>query len=373
MARSGLLALALLAYTYVGYPFVMGIWARLAPRRLRDPGDYEPTVSVCMTVFNGGAFIRAKLHSLQALQYPPGKIEILVCSDASTDNTDALVLQCAASDPRIHLFSSTVRTGKPALVNRLRSAAKGDVLLMTDVRQPLSPTALRALIRPLADPRVGSVSGNLVLSGRTGAGLYWRYEALIRRAEGRIGRMVGVSGGIYAVRREDLPELPCDLILDDMFVPLQITLSGRLIVFAVEAEAYDEAFEDTREFSRKARTLAGNYQLVAKLPRLLVPILNPAWFQLWSHKLLRLLCPWALLALLPASIGSALWPRASVSHVNVGLWSGLAGAQVALYLLAAFGKRAGRLAGVARTFVVLNAAAVVGLWRFLRRGQAVTW
>jgi biofilm PGA synthesis N-glycosyltransferase PgaC len=373
MSLAGLVALVLLAYTYVGYPMIVGLWARIAPCRTLEIRGFEPTLSVCMTVFNGEAFIRAKLLSLQHLDYPAAKIEILVCSDASEDNTDAIVLQFAATDPRIRLFSSPRRVGKPALLNRLRAVASGDVLLMTDVRQPLSANTVRALVRPLSDPTVGSVSGSLVLAGRTGAGLYWKYEAFIRRAEGRIGRMVGVTGGIYALRRADLPELPVDLILDDMFVPLGIARSRRRIVFCAAAEAYDEAFEDQREFSRKARTLAGNYQLLAKLPWLLVPIVNPAWFQLSSHKLLRLLCPWALLTLLPASLGIAFWPGHGLTHFDIGLWRTVAFGQVAIYALAAIGRRAGRLAGVARTFVVLNAATVVGLWRFLRRQQAVTW
>jgi cellulose synthase/poly-beta-1,6-N-acetylglucosamine synthase-like glycosyltransferase len=373
MRLLALAAIALLAYTYVGYPAVIALWARLAPYRIQEREDFEPTISVCMTVFNGGAFIAAKLRSLQLLDYPKSKIEILVCSDSSTDDTDAITREFAASDPRVRLFRGSPRMGKPALVNRLCREASGQVLLMTDVRQPLSPNALRALMRPLADTTVGSVSGSLVLSGSTGAGLYWRYERFIRRAEGRVGQMVGVSGSIYALRRADLPLLPEDLILDDMFVPLMIALSKKRVVLSDAAEAYDHAFEDHREFSRKVRTLAGNYQLLAKAPLLLVPIVNPAWFQMLSHKLSRLLCPWALLALLPASIGLAVWHGAGMSRLEVGLWGTLAVGQTVLYLLAALGARGGPLARVARTFVVLNAAAVVGLWRFLRGHQAVTW
>ncbi len=370
MTLAALLALGLLAYTYLGYPLVAVIWARLAPHQLRDAAEFEPTITICLTVFDGGAFLRAKLLSLQRLEYPAHKVEILIASDASLDNTDAIALQFAAGDPRIHLFSSPMRVGKPSLLNRLLLLASGDVLLMTDVRQPLAPGAARALVAPLRDASVGAVSGSLVLTGTTGPGLYWRYEAFIRRAEGRIGRMVGVTGGVYAVRRVDFPELPADIILDDAFVPLRIALTRRRVVFASAAEAYDEAFGDQREFARKVRTLAGNYQLLARLPRLLVPVVNPAWFQLSSHKVMRLLCPWALLVLLPSSIFASLSRPASL---EVELCRGLALAQILCYLLALLGGRAGRIAGAARTFVVLNAAAIVGLWRFLRRQQAVTW
>ena len=158
-----------------------------------------------------------------------------------------------------------------------------------------------------------------------------------------------------------------------MFVPLQLALRNKRVVLSDAAEAYDDAFDDQREFSRKVRTLAGNYQLVSKLPWALVPVVNPAWFQMVSHKLSRLLCPWALLALFPASIALALSPQPGMTRLEVGFWRTLAAGQVLLYALAALGARGGSLAKVARTFVVLNAAAVVGLWRFVRGRQAVTW
>src|SRR4029078_3286978 len=104
------------------------------------------------------------------------------------------------------------------------------VLIMTDVRQPLAPHTLRALVEPLADPRIGCVSGNLVMSGSNGPAAYWRYEKLIRRVEGQLGAMVGVSGSIYAVRSADMPVLPKDVILDDMFVPLWIALTDKRVV-----------------------------------------------------------------------------------------------------------------------------------------------
>src|SRR5579859_2997924 len=109
MGFLALSSLLLLAYTYAGYPIIISLWARLAPHRVLEREDFEPTVSVCMTVFNGGAFLAAKLRSLQLLDYPVQKIEILVCSDASTDDTDSIALQFAASDPRIRLFPSSPR------------------------------------------------------------------------------------------------------------------------------------------------------------------------------------------------------------------------------------------------------------------------
>lgn len=370
MSAIGISLLLLVVYTYAGYPLLVTLWAKLRPRVVAERSGFEPKVSVCLVVYNGAKHLAQKLESLQALDYPAELLEILIYSDGSTDGTAELSRELSRRDPRVQLFEGAERRGKPTGLNRLVAAATGDVLLMTDVRQTLAPRALRALLQPLSDPSVGCVSGSLVLAGDTGAGAYWRYEKLIRGSEARLGSMVGVSGSLYAIRRADFRELPSDVLLDDMFVPLQTAVGRKRIVLSHEAEAYDEAYADEQEFGRKVRTLAGNYQLVAKLPWLLSPFKNPVWFQLVSHKLLRLVCPFFLLGLLWASTLLALgseppslrWP-----------WQMLALGQLVFYALAWCGPRAGRVGSLARTFVVLNAAAVVGLWRFLRGSQRIAW
>ena len=127
-----------------------------------------------------------------------------------------------------------------------------------------------------------------------------------------------------------------------------------------------------REYGRKVRTLAGNYQLFALLPALLIPFRNPSWFEMFSHKLLRLVCPWALAAMLIASAISATTPAEATPIILYGLRP-LLGGQAAFYLFAVLGELGGRIGSLCRTFVVLNSAAVVGLWRFLTGAQKVTW
>lgn len=376
MTLLALIALGVIVYTYAGYPLLIGIWAKLAPHRsTRNVAicavGFEPTVSVCLAVHNGAHYILEKLRSLQALDYPSAKLEILIYSDGSTDATVSLVAEFAKTDPRVKLLVGERRLGKPSALNALCEVAIGEVLLMTDVRQTLEPIALRRLLDALADPTIGCVSGNLVLEGTSGASAYWRYEKFIRGKEARVGSMVGVSGSLYVLRRADFQPLPVDLILDDMFVPLCIARRHKRIVLADEAVAYDHACADEQEFSRKVRTLAGNYQLIGKMPWLLVPGKNPLWLTLVSHKLLRLVCPWALFALFGSSWLIAIAP--SLPAAERGFWLVLALGQTAFYALAALGSRAGRLGSLARTFVVLNVAALLGLWRFIRGSQQVTW
>ncbi|WP_437715799.1 glycosyltransferase family 2 protein [Sorangium sp. So ce448] len=374
MVIASFLAVAVLVYTYFGYPIVIGILARLWPAQRKEDPDYVPTVTACIPVFNAASYLPAKVESLLALDYPKDKLEVLLFSDGSTDDTVLVARQLSERDPRVKVIVSEARRGKPIGVNTMLGVATGEVLLMTDIRQPLVPGALRALMRLLADPNAGCVSGNLVLKGSAGSGAYWRYENWIRLQEGRFRSMVGVTGPIYAIRRADMGHLPEGVILDDMWVPMRLRLEGRSILFAPDAIAYDDAFGDEREFGRKVRTLAGNYQLFSLLPALLVPFRNPSWFEIFSHKLLRLVCPWALVALLITS--TVAWMGAEMSgDASWTLYAARAlfGGQVAFYLLAALGGAAGKLGALARTFVVLNAAAVVGLWRYLRGSQKVTW
>jgi len=363
------LALAVLVYTYAGYPVSIALLRRARPLRPRRDPTWAPTVTACVAAYNAVATLDAKLASLTALDYPADKLDILVYSDGSTDGTDAIVSAWSARDPRVQIIRGGGRKGKPTALNRMAEQARGEVLLLTDARQPVEPGALRAMLALLADSSVGCVTGNLRLEGQAGSGVYWRYENWIRRNEARFRSVVGMTGPLSAIRRADLAPLPDNLILDDVWIPMRLRLQGRRILFCEEALVFDRAFDDEREFGRKVRTLAGNYQIFALMPALLVPFVNPSWFETWSHKVMRLVCPWALAVLLVACI--------------LGVWRGGVGAfpwlaallagQVLFYAGALAGSRMGRMGTVARTFVVLNAAAVVGLWRFLTGAQKVTW
>src|SRR5262245_12707511 len=183
MSDFALTLLVLLGFTSPGSPLLVAVWARLAPRPALDRVDFEPSVSLCLAVTNGAKYLDQKLRSIVELDYPKAKLEILIFSDGSTDRTMEIVRRYRALDPRIRLMHAPHRRGKPVALNRLVAEAHGEVLLMTDVRQRLAPNALRALVAPLADPRIGCVSGNLILSGESAAGAYWRYERFIRGSE----------------------------------------------------------------------------------------------------------------------------------------------------------------------------------------------
>jgi cellulose synthase/poly-beta-1,6-N-acetylglucosamine synthase-like glycosyltransferase len=369
------LCAVLLFYTYFGYPIAIGVLARLHPLRLPGPRDAPtalPRITVCLPVHNGGRFLAEKLDSLLRQDYPPDRLDVIVYCDGCSDDSEEIArryAQSAGAGGRIQVVASSERLGKPTALNKVRDLAGGELLLLNDVRQPLSPGSARALAAPFRHPEMGCTTGNLVLRGAAGSGVYWRYENWIRRQESRFRSVVGMSGAIAMVRRADLPALPADLILDDVFIPMTLRRRGKRVLFVAEAEAYDAAFEDEQEFGRKVRTLAGNYQLFGLMPGLLLPFVNPSWFETISHKVMRLCAPW-LMALIAVASAALAVSAAGPAAVTGGLLLGL---QVVFYGAALAGNRAGRFAGIARTFVVLNAAAVLGLWRYVTRGQRVTW
>ncbi|NUO74005.1 MAG: glycosyltransferase family 2 protein [Frateuria sp.] len=289
-----------LAHVFVGYPLWVAALARWWPRRVRQSA-WTPGVTAVVAVHDGAAHVQAKLAGLLALDYPPGLLDIVVACDGCRDGTAELCRQLG--DPRVRVLEFDTRRGKAACLNDAVAQARGEVLLMTDVRQRLEPDALRRLVANLGDPAVGAVSGELRLfDARTGFArgidAYWRYEKLIRHAESRSGSVVGVSGALYAMRRALYRPLPPGTVLDDVLVPMQVAAAGQRVVFEPQAVAWDGVSQQPQdEQRRKIRTLAGNYQLVQLAPWLLLPWRNPLWFRFVSHKLLRLLAPWLLLGL----------------------------------------------------------------------------
>ncbi|SFS17033.1 Glycosyltransferase, catalytic subunit of cellulose synthase and poly-beta-1,6-N-acetylglucosamine synthase [Dyella sp. OK004] len=294
----------LLLHVFIGYPAWIWLQARLRPQPINKQ-PITPTVSIVIAVHDGAHYIQAKLANLGTLAYPRDRIEIIIACDGCRDATARLAERFG--DPRVRVLKYVARRGKAACLNDAIASAQGEVLLFTDVRQKLAPIALRELVANLGDPNVGAVSGELLLAdARTGfahgVDAYWRYEKLIRYAESQSGSTVGVSGALYALRRELYWPIPHGTVLDDVLIPMHVVSSGRRVVFEPRALAWDRLSQQPmEERRRKIRTLAGNCQLIQLAPWLLSPWRNPLWFRFVSHKLLRLLAPWLLLGLAATS------------------------------------------------------------------------
>jgi cellulose synthase/poly-beta-1,6-N-acetylglucosamine synthase-like glycosyltransferase len=318
-------------------------------------------VSIVVAARNEADRLGARLRNLLALDYPADRRQVIVVSDGSTDDTAAILAAFGAS---VELVRCPPR-GKASALNAGVARARHAIVVFADARQAFARDALQRLVRNFGDPSVGAVSGELVLdceeertrsapsasSIRDGVGLYWRYEKWLRRRESLVGSTLGVTGAISAMRRSCWLPLPPRTILDDVLAPMRVVLAGKRVVFDGSARAFDETVPDARtESRRKIRTLAGNYQMLRLEPRLLVPLVNPVWLQFVSHKVGRLLVPYALIVCL---VSSAALARQGF------LYAAALAVQGAIALLAAYGAVLDRRARATASGRARGAAATV--------------
>lgn len=367
-------AALLLVHTYFLYPLILIGLDRIDRRRsARRPNGTEelPSVSMVVAAYNEASCIGAKLQNSLGLDYPRDRFQLIIGSDGSTDGTDEIVRR--EGDGRV-LLSPGPRGGKTTVLNRCVPIASGDIVVLTDANTHLDEGALRALVRPFEDPEVGAVVGKLRLFNPTQPefeeSAYWSYESMIKQYEGKHGAVMGANGGLYAIRRRLFTLLPSSTIVDDFVIPLRILEHGYRVVYAPDAIAYEETTEDyDREFGRRARIAAGNFQSIQMLPGLLSPLAGFPAFAFWSHKLLRWMAP-ALMLL--ALVSNALL-------LDRPFYQATFAAQLGFYALAFAGRRAlfrgtlRRAASVAYYFVTMNLAIAVGFWRFLRHSQRPAW
>ncbi len=294
---------ALAAYIVLGYPLLLTRrkWSTAPP--VRKEMDFQPTVSVIMAVHNGAAHLGAKLEVLAAFDYPRDRVQIIVVSDGSTDETESIVERFEGAPVTL---LKVPRGGKAAALNHALAVASGEILFLTDVRQPLDPLALSHLAANFADPTVGAATGELkLLPGEDGEhkdmDLYWRYEVLARKRHSDIDSLFTTTGCIYAMRRSLAEPIPPDTLTDDATMALRAFFRGYRVIFDPAAIAYDYPAVAGTEFRRRFRTLAGLWQLHARMPQIFTRR-NRMRFHFLSHKFSRLVLPWALLLFAGASI-----------------------------------------------------------------------
>ena len=359
-------------YSYALYPVL--VWAIVRGRSTAEGASEPlrwPDLSVIITARNEAGRIEAKIRDVLSQDYP-GSLEVLVISDASEDETDAIVSRF--DDARVRLVRQEERLGKEAGQARGVSEAAGEILVFTDVATRIHPGSLPVIAARLADLAVGAVSSEdrfEAADGRmAGEGLYVRYEMWLRRLESRAAGLVGLSGSFFAVQKSICDEWRTD-VPSDFTVALTCARRGlKAVSDPGVLGIYPDLKEPADEYARKRRTVLRGMAGLAAAREVLNPFKFGLFaFQAWSHKLMRWAVPWFLLSLLVASL--VLAPRG-------GVYAFLLGAQLLGYGVAALGWRvpAARCNGLVRLayyFCQVNLAMADALLRFLRGERVVAW
>ncbi|QDT73348.1 glycosyltransferase [Lacipirellula limnantheis] len=369
------LSVTAVAYTYIVYPAAIYFCARLAAK----PHNCDGTACAGVSVLIAGHQEREKiLEKLVCLckQLSDSKMrgEIIVVLDGIGSSPSGIgeYLNKKVTDERIKIINLSCNIGKAAAISTGAAEAKYDVLVLSDIRQRWRPDALSLLVESFRDANVGAVSGELVLESQEGiaggVGLYWKYERWLRHQESLYDSVTGVTGAICAVRSELFEPVPAGTILDDVYWPLKVVMKGFRVLHLPDAIAYDRLPSHAKdEFRRKVRTLCGNFQLMTLLPEAVYPWRNRLWWQFISHKLLRLVAPWALLGILASSAlidgpfyRWAFWAQAAVYGITL------------IMMLSGQAKRV-RLIAAAAAFLLLNFAAWVAFWVWISGREANAW
>ena len=371
---------ALLAYTYLGFPALVLLRARLRPRPyLTD--DIEPTVTVVVAAHNEQDVIEEKVANLLELDYPADRLEIVVASDGSDDRTVELAQR--HGNQRIHVIDLP-RVGKAGALNRAVALAHGEIVVFSDAHSMFVREAVRELVRPFADPAVGGVAGDRIYSAShdgvshdgdasvLGERRYWDFDRVMKTAQSRAGSVSGASGAIHAVRRTLLDEIRGD-VNDDLFISLRVVDKGYRLVFAPGAVAYEAVVPSAAEtFSRRVRVMVRGFRCVGVV-RGVLDVRRHGFFsvQLFSHKVLLRVAAFPLAAL---AVTSVLLARRG------GVYRAAAVGQTAFYALGATGIAfahkpwsRSKVLALPAYFCLVNAASVVAVWHLVRRRPFERW
>jgi cellulose synthase/poly-beta-1,6-N-acetylglucosamine synthase-like glycosyltransferase len=358
----------LLVYSLVGYPALLALLVRLRPRRAERAGeprpDQLPRVSVIVPAYAEERVIAERIANLLSVDYPRDRLEVIVACDGSPDAT-AERARAAGADIVLEL----PRGGKIRAQDGGVEQAHGEIVAFSDANVTWQADALRRLVAPFADPRVGYVCGDVRLVSQDGdnqEGLYWRYEMALRRLESRLSSVTGGNGAIYATRREAY--LVVDPIMGhDLSFPFNMVKRGWRAVYAPDAHASEKMVPTLEgEFARKRRMMGHTWPIVVRGGMLSPRGYDPLYaLMIVSHRILRYLSPFLHLIVLGTNIAllGQGWVYVATLVVQAAVLAGAlaAGAYPARPLL------------IARYYVLTTLSLAAGLWDWLARGTQAGW
>ncbi len=363
----------ILCYIYIGYPIIIIILSNFSkksnPSMNNMKQSYYP-VTIVLVAYNEGNKVKIKLNNLLEMNYPNDMLSIIIVDDGSNDNSfseiDEYIQKININNINIKIIKQE-KNGKSVGINNAIVYIKDNfqnnnerLVMLCDVRQIIDQNALLNMSKWFTNENVGYVSGELIIPSKTGTGLYWKYDTLIRKSESDFYSAVGGYGPLSIVRLNLIPILPEDLLLDDVYIPMNCIFNKKLVLLEQSAKAYDIEHSLNDELQRKIRTLCGNFQLIKYLPQTLSFTKNPIAFQFWSHKVLRLVAPFFIIILFILSLILSI--SGYLAYIILFL------CQLLFYTFALIGtNNSFPIFNIPKTFVVLNYASVMGLIRFLKK------
>lgn len=367
-------SLGVIGYAYVLFPALVFLRGLLRHRPYRTAA-ITPRVSMIIAAHNEARGIAAKLDNILALDYPRDRLEVVIASDGSTDDTLAILGEYAGRGVR---RLALPRVGKANALNAAVGVSSGEILVFSDANSIYAPDAIRKLVAPFADPEVGGVAGNqCYLTGGKGAADagergYWAFDRLMKRFQSGSGNAISATGAIYAIRRSLFRTVPGG-VTDDFVTSTSVILQGYRLVFAPDAIAYEPvAGASGVEFGRKVRIITRGLRAVVTMRELLNPFRYGFYaIQLFSHKVLRRLVAVPLLVLL--AISPSLWRRNLIYRLATVAQIGAYGCGILGLLLG--DTRLGRLRifALPSFFCLVNAAALRASINVLRGHRIDLW
>jgi len=372
-------------YAYAGY-FVLLVLLSSIAQLLRDleflfgrrdrrpsPSAELPSVSLLVAAYNEEKVIAERVRNALASDYPSNKLEIVIASDGSSDQTAAIVREF--EDQGVKLFDYKERAGKVSVLNKSIPQCSGEIVVLSDANTVYKPDAIRNLVRHFEDDSLGVSVGEMRLGSPdadyAAEQRYWQFELMLKFMENRLGVVVGGNGGIYAIRKKLFEPVPSYTITDDFVIPMKICAKNVQMVYEPEALAFEETARDiAAEATRRTRIAAGNFQSIWTNRALLNPLRGWIAFCFWSHKVARWLVPFELLGIFVVNAAMSLEP---------GLYRWLFAGQVTFYAMAGIGhvvrrpRALRRVFGLPHYFTVMNLSLLRGFIRCVFGRQATAW
>ncbi|MEO5887722.1 MAG: glycosyltransferase family 2 protein [Anaerolineales bacterium] len=380
------LSVSLIIYTYIGYPILISLIAKLIPFQSRVSDISDPSVTLLITAYNEEEVIEKKIENSLWLDYPRDRLQIIVAADGSSDRTPQIVGKF--HERGVELTHSPLRDGKLAAINRAIAQARGDIVVFSDANNMYASDAIRKLIAPFSDPTVGASTGAKLiiqdgneLSGVEG--IYWKYESWIKTNETILGTCTSSVGEILAIRRELYKPPPNHIINDDYYIVLDLIKRGFRVFYVAEARSFEYISATVRdEMVRRTRMNTGKYQAIF-MSYALLPFNRPVLlWQIISHKYFRAFLPFGFIGALLTNIFLVLLQtKTSTSFLllsSLYAWIFLS-MQLFFYLLAALGNLVkfkglpGKLIYLPAYLVNSNIAILRGFYGFISGKQTNVW